>query len=100
MGTEESAPEGTQGATVPGNEGVVTDEEEGDRQHADDSDDKRGEDRAGGVVGAGAADVERRRRREDEVAPLRAVHAAQALGAIFGWLIGDPGRLSPRDCKR
>ena len=93
-GAEDSAPEGTEGAAIPGDEGVIADEEEGDGQHTDDSDDKRGKDGAG-VVGAGSADVERRRWREDEIAPLRAVHAAQALRAIFGCLIGDPGRLCP-----
>uniref|UniRef100_A0A0D3F962 Uncharacterized protein n=1 Tax=Oryza barthii TaxID=65489 RepID=A0A0D3F962_9ORYZ len=93
-GAKESVPEGAEGAAVLGYDGVVADEEEGAREHPDDGDDERREGWAGGVVGAGAGDVEGRRRwREDEVAPLRAVHAAEALGAIPGWLIGHPCRL-------
>jgi hypothetical protein len=83
VGTEYSPPEGTEGTTVPGDEGVVADKEEGDGQYTDDCDDKWGEHGAG-VVGTWASNVERRRRREDEVAPLGAVHATQPLRAIFG----------------
>lgn len=89
---EDPPPEGANGATVLGDEGVIADEKEGAGQNADDCNDERGEDRAGGVVGAGAGDVEGRRRREDEVAPLGAVHAAQPLRAISRWLVGDPSR--------
>jgi hypothetical protein len=79
------------GTTVPGDEGVVAEKEEGDGQYTDDCDDKWGE-YGTRVVGTWGSNVERRRRREDEVAPLGAVHAAQPLRAIFGWLIRDPGR--------
>lgn len=55
---------------------------------------------AGGVVRAGAGEIEGRRRREDEVAPLGAVRAAQPLGAVSGWLVGDPGGLCPNNSRR
>lgn len=91
-GAEEPGPEGAEGAAVLGDDGVVADEEEGAGEHPDDGDDEGREGGAGGVVvAAGPGDVEGRRRgREDEVAPLRAVHAAQALRAIPRWLVGHP----------
>jgi hypothetical protein len=101
-GAKEPVPQGGEGAAVLGDDGVVADKEEGCGEHADDGDDERREDWAGGVViAAGAGDVERRRRRrENEVAPLRAVHAAQPLGAIPSQLIWHPRWLRPGDCRR
>ncbi|XBH63806.1 hypothetical protein VPH35_117699 [Triticum aestivum] len=98
-GAKEPAPQGAEGAAVLGDDGVVADEEEGAGEHPDDGDDEGREGGAGVAVAvaAGAGDVEDRRRGwEDEVAPLRAVHAAQALGAIPGRLVGHPRRLRPK----
>lgn len=61
---------------------VAGDDEEGGGYDDDDCDEERGESEGG--VGRG------RRRREVEEAPLRAVHAAEAEGAVSAYSIGRP----------
>lgn len=81
--------EGVEAAAVLGDDGVVADEEEGAGEDADDGDHEGGEGRAGAVVG----DLQGGRRWENHVAPLGAVDAAEALSAVFSWLVGNPGLL-------
>lgn len=84
-----AAPAAVESTAVLGDDGVVADKEERAGEDADYGDDKRGEGgAAGGVIVIDEG--ERGRGREDDVAPLRAVDAAEALGAVLGRLIGHP----------
>lgn len=79
----------TEAAAVFGDDGVVADEEEGAGEDADDGDD---EGREGGATGRVVVidEGEGRRGREDDITPLRAVDAAEALRAVLGCFIGYP----------
>ena len=79
-----ASPAAAEATTVLGDDGVVGDEEEGTGKDADDGDDKRGEGGAAGGVVVFADEGERGRGRKDDVAPLRAVDAAEALRAVLG----------------
>lgn len=81
--------DGGEGATVLGDYGVVADEEEGAGKDADDGD-HEGREGSGGRGGVGRVEAEGGRGREDDVAPLGAVDAAEALRAVLGDVVGDP----------
>lgn len=74
---------------MAGDHGVVADEEEGTGEDADDGDDEWGEVVAGVGVGVGGV-AGGWRRREDEVAPLRAVDAAKAQRAVLEAAVWRP----------
>lgn len=79
------------GSAVLRNDGVVADEEEGGGEDADDGDGQWREGGVGATVIAG--DGERGRRRVEDVAPLRAVYGAYALGAVSSVLERKPALL-------
>ena len=65
---------------VFGDESVVADEDEGASEDSDESDEERREIRGGRVVFV--VEVEGRRRREDDVTPLRAIDTAYSLRTV------------------
>lgn len=71
-------------AAVLGYDRVVAKQDESTGEDSDDGDDEGGEIGAGVLAaGVGVGGKKRRRRREDDVAPLWAVEAAEALRAVL-----------------